>query len=133
MYRKLLSGVPQGSVLGTSLLKFFINDIIFAMNSSHVCNCADDNTVYVCDKDVESVARRLEDDIPRALDRSQHKRMVENPKNFQVMLLGLKQHQGFLLEVGNNIINVTRCVKLLGITVDDELKFDKHVKKFAKK
>ena len=73
------------------------------------------------------MARRLEDDIPRALDWFQHARTVANPNKFQVMFLGLKQHQEFLLDIGNKIINMTRSVKLLGITVDDELKFDKHV------
>ena len=84
--------------------------------------------LYVCGKDVESVAMRLEDDIPKALDWFKHNRMVANPKKFQVMFLGLKQHQEFLLEIGNKIVNVTRSVKLLGIVIDDELKFDKHVK-----
>ena len=39
------------------------------------------------------------------------------------MLLGLKKQQEFLLEIGSKIINVTRSGKLLGITVNDELKF----------
>ena len=73
------------------------------MKSSHVCNFADDNTVYACDKDVESVAMRLEDDISGALDSFKHKKkMVANPKKFQVMFLGLKQHQEFLLEIEKN-------------------------------
>ena len=103
------------------------------MKSSHVCYIADDNTVYACDKDVESVAMRLEDDISRALDWFRDNRMVANPKQFQVMFLGLKQHQEFFLEIENKSINVTRSVKLLGISVDDELKFDKHVKTLCQK
>ena len=83
------------------------------MKSSHVCNFADDNTVYACDKDVESVAMRLEDDISRALDWFKDNRMVANPKKFQVMFLGLKQHQEFFLEIENKSIDVTRSVKLL--------------------
>ena len=60
-------------------------------------------------------------------------KMVANPKKFQVIFLGLKQHQEFLLEVKNISINVTRSVKLLGIDVDDELKFDKYVKTLCQK
>ena len=59
--------------------------------------------------------------------------MVANPKKFQVIFLGLKQHQEFLLEIGNKTVNVTRSVKLLGIVIDDELKFDKHVKTICQK
>ena len=83
------------------------------MNSSHVRNFADVNTVYACDNDVESVAMRLEDDISGALDWFKDNRMVANSKKIQVMFLGLKQHQEFFLEIENKSINVTRSVKLL--------------------
>ena len=49
-------------------------------------------------------------------------------QNFQVKFLGLKKNQEFLLEIGNIIVKATRSAKLLGTTVDDELKFEKHVK-----
>ena len=55
------------------------------------------------------------------------------PKKFQVIFLGLKQNQVFLLEIGNRIVEATRSVKLLGITVDDELRFYKHVKTLCQK
>ena len=74
------------------------------MTSTHICNFADDNTLYVCGKDIESVVMRLEDDIPKALDWFKHNRMVANPKIFQVMFLGLKQHQEFLLEIGKKLL-----------------------------
>ena len=70
-------------------------------------------------------------DIPRDLDWFKHNRMVANPKKFQVMFLGLKQHQEILLEIGNKTVNVIRSVKLLGIVIDDELKFDKHVERLC--
>ena len=94
-------GVLQDSVLGSLLFNIFISDFIFAMKSSDVCNFADDNTVYACDGDVESVARRLMDDIPRAVDCFQQSRMIANPLKFQVLFFGLKPHQELLLEIGS--------------------------------
>ena len=59
--------------------------------------------------------------------------MVANPQKFQVIFLGLKQNQELLLEIGNIIVNATRSVKLLWITVDKELKFEKHGKTLCQK
>ena len=132
-----MARISVGSSTGLSswsaALNIFVNDLIFAMKSSHVCNFADDCTVYACDKDVESVAMRLEDDISRALDWFNDNRMVANPKKIQAMFLGLKQHQEFFLEMENKPINVTKPVKILGISVDDELELDKHVKTLCQK
>ena len=127
-WQEIVSGVPQGSVLGPLLLNIFVNDFNLAMKSTYVCNFADDNTIYACDKNAESVAARLEDDVSRALDWFKSNRMVANPQKFQAIFLGLKQNQEFLLEIGNIIVKATRSVKLLGIPVDDEFKFEKHVK-----
>ena len=129
----IMSRVPQGSVPAPLFFDIFVNDFIFAMKFSHVCNFADDNTLYACDKDVELVAMRLEDDISIDLDWFKDKEMVANPKKFQVMLLGIKQHQEFLLEIEKKSINVTKSVKILGMDVDDELEVDKHVKTLCQK
>ena len=60
-------------------------------------------------------------------------RMAENPQRIQVIFLSWKQDEEFILEIGNIIVKVTKSVKLLGITVDNELKFEKHVKTLCKK
>ena len=79
------------------------------------------------------MAARLEDDVSRALDWFKSNRTVANPQKFQVIFLGLKQSQELLLEIGNIIVKATRSVKLLGITVDDKLKFEKHMKTLCQK
>ena len=45
-WRSLVKGVPQGSILGSSLFNLFLNDYLYFVRSS-VINYADDDTICV--------------------------------------------------------------------------------------
>ena len=49
-WKEILTGVPQGSVLGPFLLNIFNNDLIFFVENSDVCDFADDNTLALIKK-----------------------------------------------------------------------------------
>ena len=60
---EIRSGVPQGSVLDPLLFNIYINDLTFFIEDSHLCNFADDNTLYASDFKLEGVISRLENDM----------------------------------------------------------------------
>ena len=47
MWEKIISGVPQGSILGLLLFNIFLNDLFHFVENSDLGHYADDNTLYV--------------------------------------------------------------------------------------
>ena len=59
--------------------------------------------------------------------------MKANPGKFQFMLLGVKNIVHLTINVNGKIIPCSNEVKLLGITIDNELKLKKHIEDLSKK
>ena len=128
---EIVIGVPQGSILGPLLFNIFINDLFLILESTENCNFADDNTLYSCSNSLETVISDLEVDISNVLDWLRVNQLVANPAKFQLMFLG-NINQKLCFEINGETIHATESVKLLGVTIDNKLKFNTHINNMCK-
>ena len=127
------TGVSHRSILGSLLFNIFINDLCFSVTKSRACKFADDNTLYSCNKNLKHVFSNLKYGFRNVLNWLKINSMTTNPSKFHFMFLGVKNIASFRLNVNGKIIPCSNEVKLLGITIDNELIFKKHIKDLCKR
>ena len=82
---------------------------------------------------LERTFSNLKYDLRNVLDRFKINSFKANPGKFQFMVLGVKNVAPFNLNVNGKIIPSSNEVNLLGITIDNQLKFKKHIEVLCKK
>lgn len=125
-WSELTRGVPQGSVLGPILFNIYLNDLFFILSETDICNFADDTTPFACDSNLDNVLLRLKHDSALALAWFECNYMKLNTDKCHLLMAGNKIEDTWV-KIGENKLWETGKVKLLGINIDNQLKFDHHV------
>ena len=131
-WSELLTGVPQGSVLGPLLFNLFINDFFYLINESDVCNYADDNTLHACDLSLSKLMDKLEGAAESAICWFKNNGMKLNSSKCHLLVGGHKYEQ-MIGTIGNSKVIESHIVKLLGIFIDSDLTFNHHINLICKK
>lgn len=124
---KVISGVPQGSVLGPLLFVIFINDLPGKVKSN-VYLFADDTKIAKAVSTAED-ALHLQDDLNRLLQWSRDWLLEFNLKKCHVLTLGrldnITHTHNYTMD--NHKLEHVFDEKDLGVTIDFEMNFDEHI------
>ena len=128
-FETIISGVPQGSIVGPILFNCLLNDFFYFIEKASVRNFVDDNTLSMFEETIQNLISLLENENNTAIELFQNNKMMVNPGMFQAIIIDKKKkcHTNETLKIGDKIIKASSSVKLLGVQIDDQLNFNLHI------
>ena len=124
----VISGVPQGSVLGPLLFLIFINDLLFNISKNEKLKIklfADDLKIYHPANTIED-KNNLQIALNELSEWANSSQLKVQPKKCMVLQIGKKQ-QYFKYILDNQELKSVDSIRDLGVIMNNKLTFDEHI------
>ena len=129
-WKSVLSGVPQGSVLGPILFWPYINDLEEGVTGK-ILKCADDTNLFTTTKEIGD-KNNLQDDIDKLVKWSEKWQMLFNFGKCKCLHRG-PGNTGINYEMGGTVLRKTLKEKDLGVTMNANMKVSEQCRIAASK
>ena len=125
--RNLISGVPQGSVLGPILFLLFINDVVDIFSPGIMAKLFADDLKLYCEIETSDDVSLLQSDLFKLEEWSAVWQLTISVKKCNILYVGNKIRSDLVYSLCNTSMPCVSVVRDLGIFVDSRLKFDAHI------
>lgn len=131
--RKSKYGVPQGTVLGPVLFNIYINDIVKCAKRCDISLFADDTVLYIAGKSIYELVKIMNEELSDVFSWLCDNNMCLNVNKSKAMVLGSNyalnamDYTGYKVVINSTEIERVDSCKYLGVVVDKNLNFKKHV------
>ena len=127
-------GVGQGTILGPLVLIIMLNDLYSALKYCKVIGFADDTTIYHVYHNIVVLQARVKHDLRILIDWFMANKLSLNQNKTVFMFFSNNRVDAFdNIIVPNCEIKRESTTKLVGITIDEKLKFTQHVENIIHK
>ena len=127
-------GVPQGSTLGPLLFLIYINDMVNSSNLLFLTQFADDSTITYSSVNLEQAIKTVEREFNRVLYWLAANKLIINLSKTHLMLFTTRPRpENISIIVKGQLIDEIKEIKFLGVILDNDLKWNSHIKYISKK
>ena len=129
-------GVPQGSILGPLLFLIYINDLGTIFQNLSTVLFADDSNLIASGNSIETLERKINQDIPLLTKWLQTNRLSLNIKKTHVMVFGRKsknQTNDLSVTIEGTKLEIVKHTKFLGVILDNEINWKQHILHISQK
>ena len=129
----VVSGVPQGSILGPVLFTLYINDLPSCIQFSNIMMYADDTVFYLSSSSTSEIELKLNLDLANLSQWLHYNKPVLNMKKTEFMMFGTRQRLARQkcdetdISLNGQSVKHRGTFKYLDVVLDDTLSFNDHV------